>query len=52
MSKKAKNIRISEKEAMRLAETTDVSPKHAKELIEKHGATKARKEAKQFKAES
>ena len=51
MTKKTKDNRLSEKEAMRLAETTDVSPKQAKELIQKHGSKKAKQEAKQFKAE-
>ncbi len=51
MKNKAKNIRLSEKEAMRLAETTDVSPRQAKELINRHGTKKAEKEAKEFKAE-
>jgi hypothetical protein len=44
--------RLSDKEAMHLAETTDVSPQQAKELAEKHGKEKAIKEAKNFKAES
>jgi hypothetical protein len=43
--------RLSDKEAMHLAETTDVSPRQAKDLIEKHGKAKAEKEAKNFKAE-
>jgi hypothetical protein len=43
--------RLSDKEAMHLAETTDVSPKQAKDLAEKHGKAKAVKEAKNFKAE-
>ncbi|WP_181176442.1 MULTISPECIES: hypothetical protein [unclassified Mesorhizobium] len=40
-------------EAMRLAETTDVSPKQADDLIRKHGGDKKKveKEAKNFKAE-
>ena len=38
---------------MSLAETTDVSPRQAKELLQKHGSDrkKAEKEAKNFKAE-
>ncbi|MER9052972.1 MULTISPECIES: hypothetical protein [unclassified Mesorhizobium] len=42
-----------EKEALRLAETTDVSPKQAKDLMRKHGkdSQKVEKEAKNFKAE-
>jgi hypothetical protein len=46
-----KDNRLSDKEAMHLAETTDVSPRQAKDLIEKHGNAKAEKEAKNFKAE-
>jgi hypothetical protein len=46
-----KDNRLSDKEAMHLAETTDVSPQQAKDLIEKHGKAKAEKEAKNFKAE-
>ena len=43
----------AEKKAMRLAETTDVSPNQARELIRKHGKDnpKVEKEAKNFKAE-
>ncbi|MER9236585.1 hypothetical protein NKI56_31985 [Mesorhizobium sp. M0622] len=42
-----------DKEALHLAETTDVSPKQAKDLIRKHGkdSPKVEKEAKNFKAE-
>lgn len=42
-----------DKEALHLAETTDVSPRQAKELLEKHDGDrkKAEKEAKNFKAE-
>lgn len=42
-----------DKDALHLAETTDVSPRQAKELLEKHGGDrkKAAKEAKNFKAE-
>lgn len=46
-----KDNRLSEKEAMHLAETTDVSPRQAKILVEKHGRAKGEKEAKNFKAE-
>ncbi|QKC84226.1 hypothetical protein EB232_23860 [Mesorhizobium sp. NZP2077] len=46
-----KDNRLSDKEAMHIAETTDVSPGQAKELAEKHGKDKARKEAANFKAE-
>ena len=42
-----------EREALRLAETTDVSQNQAKELIRKHGknSAEAEKEARNFKAE-
>ncbi len=46
-----KDNRLSDKEAMHIAETTDVSPGQAKELAEKHGKEKAKKEAANFKAE-
>ncbi len=46
-----KDNRLSDKEAMHFAETTDVSPKQAKDLAEKYGKEKAVKEAKNFKAE-
>jgi hypothetical protein len=46
-----KDNRLSDKEAMHIAETTDVSPGQAKELAEKHGKENAEKEAKNFKAE-
>ncbi|MER8590791.1 hypothetical protein NKH33_04195 [Mesorhizobium sp. M1182] len=44
---------LDEKQALRLAETTDVSPKQAKDLMRKHGkdSPKVEKEAKNFKAE-
>jgi hypothetical protein len=42
---------LSEKEAIKLAETTDVSPRQAKELAAEHGKEGAKKEAKNFKAE-
>lgn len=47
-----KDNRLAEKEAMHLAETTDVSLRQAKVLVEKHGRAKSEKEAKNFKAES
>ncbi|MGX9120701.1 hypothetical protein ACWTU6_29230 [Mesorhizobium sp. BHbsci] len=42
-----------DEEALRLAETTDVSPNQAKDLMRKHGknSPKVEKEAKNFKAE-
>ena len=46
-----KDNRLSDKEAMHLAETTDVSPQQAKDLAAKHGKDKAEKEARNFKAE-
>jgi hypothetical protein len=46
-----KDNRLSDKEAMHLAEITDVSPQQAKDLAEKHGKDKGAKEAKNFKAE-
>ena len=36
---------------MKLAETTDVSPNQAKELLRKHGEAEAKRRAKDFKAE-
>jgi hypothetical protein len=43
----------TEKKAMRLAETTDISPKQARDLMKKHGKDSSRvdKAAKNFKAE-
>ncbi|WP_167480746.1 hypothetical protein [Mesorhizobium waimense] len=46
-----KDNRISDKEAMQIAETTDVSPKQAKDLVAEHGNVKGKEEAKNFKAE-
>jgi len=42
-----------DKKALRLAETTDVSPEQAKELMRKHGkdSPKVEKEARNYKAE-
>ena len=42
-----------EREAIHLAETTDVSPKQAKDLLREHGGDKkkAMDKAKNFKAE-
>ncbi len=42
-----------DQKALRLAETTDVSPKQAKDLMRKHGkdSEKVDREAKNFKAE-
>ena len=43
---------LSDKEALEIAETTDVSPKQAKDLAAEHGKEKAKTEAAKFKAES
>ena len=45
---------IDDADAMRIAETSDVSPKQAAELLKKHGGDvqKATAEARKFKAES
>ena len=42
-----------DRKALELAETTDVSPKQAKDLMHKHGkdSKKVEEEAKNFKAE-
>ncbi|TIS53728.1 hypothetical protein [Mesorhizobium sp.] len=42
-----------EKKALRLAETTDVSPKQAKDLMREHGkdSPEVEKKARNFKAE-
>jgi hypothetical protein len=51
--KSRKSKETTERKAMRLAETTDVSPKQAKDLMKKHGqdSEKVEKAAKNFKAE-
>jgi hypothetical protein len=43
----------TDKKAMRLAETTDISPKQARDLMKKHGkdSPKVDQAAKNFKAE-
>ncbi|WP_195177751.1 hypothetical protein [Mesorhizobium sp. INR15] len=46
-----KNVRLSDKEALNIAEQTEVSPKQAKDLATEHGKEKAQEEAKDFKAE-
>jgi len=43
---------LSDKEALEIAETTDISPKQAKDLTAEHGKEKAKTEAAKFKAES
>lgn len=47
----SKDHRISDKEAVRIAEQTDVSPKEAKDLIREHGKEKGVKEARVKKDE-
>ncbi|ADV12869.1 hypothetical protein AB0V79_11420 [Mesorhizobium ciceri] len=53
MTAKKQKTESKDKKALRLAETTDVSPKQAKELMQKHGKDnpKVEKEARNFKAE-
>ena len=53
-SKEDAAVRVHEKAALRLAERTDVSPRQARELLDKHGGNiaAAEKEARNFKAES
>jgi NACalpha-BTF3-like transcription factor len=48
------NKPIDDPDAIRIAETTDVSPQQAAELLKKHGGDvrKAEEEARRFKAES
>lgn len=52
-SPRRKSPESKEGKAMRLAETTDVSPNQAKALMRKHGkdSPKVEKEARNFKAE-
>lgn len=49
-----KKSKSGNRKALRLAETTDVSPKQAEDLMRKHGkdSKKVEREAKNFKAES
>ncbi|MBZ9986810.1 hypothetical protein LB572_06850 [Mesorhizobium sp. BH1-1-5] len=47
----SKDHRISDKEALRIAEQTDVSPKQAKDLAKEHGKAKAKDEARKTKDE-
>lgn len=46
-----KDSDLSGKEAIKLAEATDVSPGQAKELAAEHGKDGAKKEARNYKAE-
>lgn len=47
----SKDHRISDKEALRIAEQTDVSPNQAKDLAKEHGKGKAKEEARKTKDE-
>jgi len=47
-----KDHRISDEEALRIAEQTDVSPRQAKELVKEHGKAKGTEEARKQKDES
>ena len=49
---KTKDNRLSDKEALHLAETTEVSPQQAKDLAKKHGKIEGKKQAEEFKAGS
>jgi hypothetical protein len=53
MTGSKQNTESEDKKAQRLAETTDVSPKQAKDLMRKHGkdSVEVEKEARNFKAE-
>jgi len=46
-----KDHRISDREALRIAEQTDVSPQQAKELVKEHGKAKGTQEARKEKDE-
>jgi len=54
MADKKQKSQSTEKKALELAEKTDVSPKQARDLMEKHGKNSktVHKKAKNFKAES
>ena len=49
---KTKDNRLSDKEAMHLAEAADVSPQQGKDLAKKHRKIEGKKQTKEFKAES
>jgi hypothetical protein len=53
MTARKQKTESEDRKALRLAETTDVSPQQAKELMRKHGKDSAEveKEARNFKAE-
>ncbi|WP_202596445.1 hypothetical protein [Mesorhizobium loti] len=42
---------LSDKEALEIAASTEVSPKQAKDLVAEDGKEKGKREAKKFKAE-
>lgn len=48
---RSKDYRISDKEALRIAEETDVSPQQAKDLAKEHGKAKGEQEARRIKDE-
>ncbi len=48
---KSKEHRLSDKEALRIAEQTDVSPQQAKDLAKEHGKAKGEAEARKTKDE-
>lgn len=50
-STRSKDYRISDKEALRIAEETDVSPQQAKDLAKEHGKAKGEQEARKIKDE-
>lgn len=53
MSKDKKPVPYPEPDVMDLAEASDLSPNHARDLLEKHGDIEAaKKAAANFKAES
>jgi hypothetical protein len=47
----SKDHSISDKEALKIAEQTDVSPQQAKELATEHGKAKGEQEARKTKDE-
>ncbi|WP_208647196.1 hypothetical protein, partial [Mesorhizobium kowhaii] len=47
----SKDHRISDQEALRIAEQTDVSPQQAKELAKEHGKEMGEQEARKTKDE-
>lgn len=51
MANKKRKDRLSEKEAVRIAEETDVSPQQARDLVEEYGKAKGEQEARKIKDE-